>query len=169
MKKLFFLISLVGSSFILHAQQDSSSTSISPLLAKAFEKPSPEEEIARLSSKKDALTVRLSELESDPSGHEEEIARIKGMIRYIDGKVESLQKYLNSVEYAEQSGLPEQGTMSDEEYRAKKLEWYEKQKTQTNGQQENIKTTLTREEFERLPKERQERILSMPERYVILD
>ncbi len=73
---------------------------------------------------------------------------------------------------AKDMGVPEQGDMSDEEYRQKKEEWQAQQAestTEENQPEMTIKTTLTRYEFEKLPADRQEKILSMPERYTIID
>ncbi|MBI3133135.1 MAG: hypothetical protein HYZ14_00525 [Bacteroidetes bacterium] len=168
MKKTLFLLALLASHLWVNGQTNSSGTNLSPALSKAFEKPEPKEEIARLQGKKENLLIRLNELKSNPSQNAEEIARVESLIKYINHKIESLENYLYSVEYAQKTNAPAQGTMSDEEYRAKKLEWQKSQAT-TNEGAGQIKTTLTREEFERLPKERQERILSMPERYTIID
>jgi hypothetical protein len=98
-----------------------------------------------------------------------EINRVEGLIKYLEVKIESVEKYLSSVEYAKQNGMPEQGTMTDEEYEIKVQEWKKQQIENENKQEGEVKTTLTREEFNKLPKERQDRILSMPERYTIID
>lgn len=168
MKTCLFILTMLCLQTGSNAQQTSTPGAPSPLLAKAFEMPDPADEIVRLEGKRDGLLVRLNALKSDPASSAEEIARVESLIQYIDHKIERLQKYLDSVAYAEKTNAPVQGDLSDEAYKAKKLEWQKTQQNDPNADSQ-IKTTLTRAEFERLPKERQERILSMPERYTILD
>ena len=163
MSKIVLLcIVLMTSTFSAVSQDNSQQT-----FPQSFEKADPQEEITRLEDKKFKLNIRLNELkQKDALVHAEEIARIEGMLKYVDVKIAKQQKILNSNQYAEKSGVPQKGALSDADYRAKKLEFHN-QNTEQEPMQ--IKTTLTRYELEKLPKERQERILSMPERYTIVD
>lgn len=133
---------------------------------KSDQKESPHVEKARLEQKKSNILIRIDQLKTE-NGDQAEIERLEGLVRYIDRKIESLDKIILSVEYAEKTGAPVKGTMSDEEYEQKKLEWKDNQVQDDSENQ--IKTTLTRYEFEKLPKETQEKILSMPERYTIVE
>ncbi|MBK9591154.1 MAG: hypothetical protein IPO32_06520 [Crocinitomicaceae bacterium] len=118
---------------------------------------------------KNQLEVRLTELKNAAASDSTEINRVEGLIKYLDVKIEAVENYLSSVEYAKQNGMPEQGSMTDEEYQIKFQEWKKQQAENENKQEGEVKTTLTREEFNKLPKERQDRILSMPDRYTIID
>lgn len=169
MKKAFSVLILLSINLIVSGQNNTGTTNTGPALSKAFENPDPEIELQRLQSKRYNLVVRLNELKSAEQPDPVEINRIEGLIKYLDAKIESIEKYLASVKYAEEQGMPVQGNLSDEEYQAKLLEWKKQRSEDTNKQEGEIKTTLTREEFNRLPKERQERILGMPERYTIID
>lgn len=157
---------LCAASFV-HGQQNPEN--VGPALSKAFENPDPELELQRLQGKRDALVIRLNELKAVETPDATEIARVEGLIKYLDVKIEAVQKYLLSVEYAEEQGMPQQGTMTDEEYEIKLQEWKKQRAESPNKEEGEVKTTLTREEFNALPKERQDKILSMPERYTILD
>lgn len=168
MKKILFVsVLLMSFSSLLVAQEIQ--TSDSPTLSQAFENPNPEMELIRLESIKSRLQLRLDELKSNPTSDPAEIMKVEGTINYINAKIESLQKEILSIQYANQQGMPVQGSMSDEEYQVKLKEWKLEQQNNTKTGDEQVKTTLTREEFDRLPKERQEKILGMPERYTILD
>jgi hypothetical protein len=92
--------------------------------------------------------------------------RIENMLIYIDDKIDVQKKILQSENYAKELGVPQKGKLSNEEYRSKKLELYSKQEGKPVVQ---IQTKITRYEFEALPKDRQEKILSMPERYTVVD
>lgn len=166
MKNKFVLGFVFSMNVVSFSQELQPGGTLSPVFAQAMENEDPKIELQRLKSKKEALNIRLQELKNNPLSDPEEIIRVEGLMKYIDTKTERLENYIQSVEYAEKNNLPIQGTMSDEEYKSKKLAW---QQTLDPKVESQIKTTLTREEFERLPKERQERILSMPERYIILN
>jgi len=166
MKNKFVLIGLFAFNAIVFSQQLQPGGDLSPLFSNAMQNEDPKAELERLQSKKAALNMRLQELKNNPASDPQEIIRVEGLLKYIDTKSERISNYLQSVEYAEQNDLPVKGTMTDEEYKSKKQAWQQKLDPNADAQ---IKTTLTREEFERLPKERQERILSMPERYIILN
>ena len=166
MKNKFVLFGLFTISLVGYSQELQPGGYLSPVFSQAMENEDPKAELERLQSKKQALNIRLQELKNNPAADPQEIIRIEGLLKYIDTKSERLQNYLQSVEYAEKNNAPVKGSMSDEEYKSKKLAWQETLDSNADAQ---IKTTLTREEFERLPKERQERILSMPERYIILN
>lgn len=163
------MLSLVLFSAIIYCQQAPDDVNLSPSLSKAFENDDPKLELIRLQGKKSQLEIRLNELKTLPQPDSVEINRVEGLIKYLDVKIEAVEKYLSSVEYAQKNGMPEQGSMTDEEYQVKLQEWKKKQAETENKQEGEIKTTLTREEFNKLPKERQDRILSMPERYTIID
>jgi hypothetical protein len=136
-------------------------------LSQIFEKSNPNEEITRLEDKKFKLNLRLTELkEKDAFGNAEEILRIEGLVAYVDAKIAKQQKIVDSNQYAQKEGVPQKGALSEADYRAKKLDFYSKN---TEKEPMVIQTTLTHYEFEKLPKERQERILNMPERYTIID
>ena len=160
--KAFLCLVLLATSIYSYAQNNTQQD-----LPQVFEKSTPQEEIARLEDKKFKLNLRLTELkEKDVFGNAEEIIRIEGMLAYVDAKIEKQQKILNSTQHAEKSGIPQKGALSEADYRAKKLEFHNQN---VDKEPMVIKTTLTRYEFEKLPKERQEKILSMPERYTIVD
>jgi hypothetical protein len=161
--KKFLLIAVAILPFSLFAQETGQPTGVS----QAFEMDNPEDEIARLESKKANIAYRLGVLNQDPVTNADEIARLNGMINYINSKIESLQKVILSQEYAEKTGAPQKNGMTDEQYYQAKLEW--KDSVSKSTQTMPVKTTLTRYEFEKLPKDRQEKILSMPERYTIID
>ncbi len=166
MKNKLVLIGLFAFNAVAYSQELQPGGNLSPVFSQAMENDDPKAELERLQSKKAALNIRLQELKNNPASDPQEIIRVEGLLKYIDTKSERLENYLQSAEYAEKNGVPVKGTMSDEEYKSKKLAW---QQTLDSNADSQIKTTLTREEFERLPKERQERILSMPERYIILN
>ncbi|MBK7129868.1 MAG: hypothetical protein IPM74_04800 [Crocinitomicaceae bacterium] len=166
MKKLFLILPFIVFANMMHAQEQANPA---PVLSKAFEKPDPYAEITRLDGKRNNLVIRLQELKADPNSDPAEIARVEGLIKYIDGKLETLHNYVESVEYADEQGKPEQGNLTDEEYKVKLEEWKKEQVEKQETGADPVKTTLTREEFNRLPKERQDIILSMPERYTIVD
>lgn len=169
MKKILSVLSFVFISAAAYCQQAPDDANLSPTLSKAFENDNPELELQRLQGKKNQLEIRLTELKNMPQADTTEINRVEGLIKYLNIKIESLEKYLSSVEYAKQQGMPEQGSMTNEEYQIKVQEWKKQQAETENKQEGEVKTTLTREEFNKLPKERQDRILSMPERYTIID
>ena len=164
MKKFLFFI-LISSTCSLFGQETTTTSSISQV----FEYGDPKIELARLEDKKLNLEARLDQLKSDPNADPAEISRVQGTINYLNAKIESLQKEILSIEYAENQGMPNQGSMSDEEYEQKLEEWKKQQQNNTANDDKIVKTTLTKEEFNRLPKERQNIILSMPERYTIID
>lgn len=169
MKKILSILflSLLGAgSFSQQAPEDADA---SPALSKAFENDDPYLELQRLQGKKNQLEIRLTELKNSAQADSTEINRVEGLIKYLDVKIEAVENYLSSVEYAKQNGMPEQGTMTDEEYQIKFQEWKKQQAENENKQEGEVKTTLTLEEFNKLPKERQDRILSMPDRYTIID
>ncbi len=169
MKKILSILFLALLGTATFSQQAPEDANVSPALSKAFENDDPKLELQRLQGKKNQLETRLIELKNSPQADTTEINRVEGLIKYLEVKIESVEKYLSSVEYAKQNGMPEQGTMSDEEYQIKVQEWKKQQIENENKQEGEVKTTLTREEFNKLPKERQDRILSMPERYTIID
>ena len=137
------------------------------VIPQVFEKSNPTEEINRLEDKKFKLTLRINELKAkDALGNAEEIVRIENVLIYIDDKIDVQKKILLSENYAKELGVPQKDKLSNEEYRSKKLELYSKQEDKPLVQ---IQTKITRYEFEALPKDRQEKILSMPERYTIID
>lgn len=161
-RKAFLCFILLAASFGGFAQNDTQQN-----IPQVFEKASPQEEITRLEDKKFKLNIRLNQLiQEDAFGNAEEIIRIEGMIKYVDAKIAKQQKILTSEEHASKLGLPQKGALSESDYRSKKLEFHNKTEEK---EPMVIKTTLTRYEFEKLPKERQERILNMPERYTIID
>ena len=169
MKTLTFSLFLLSATMMF--AQENNTEPITDI-SKVFEKVDPQEEIYRLEEKRATLSSRLFVLKENEEANYDEIYRVEGMIQYIDKKIESLNKILVSEQYADDMGMPEQGDMSDEEYRQKKEEWQAEQDEKTNdGNQPEmvIKTTLTRYEFEKLPADRQEKIVSMPERYTIID
>jgi hypothetical protein len=163
LRNIVLLLSIIILPAGLFAQETGQNTNVS----QAFEMDNPKEEIARLESKKANITYRLEVLNQNAVTNADEIARLNGMINYINAKIESLQKVILSEEYAEKTGAPEKNGMTDEQYKQAKLEW--KDSISASTQNMPIKTTLTRYEFEKLPKDRQEKILSMPERYTIID
>ncbi|MBK6952923.1 MAG: hypothetical protein IPH24_12995 [Crocinitomicaceae bacterium] len=169
MKKILSILflSLLGAAAF--SQQAPEEANVSPALSKAFENDDPKLELQRLQGKKNQLEVRLTELKNAAASDSTEINRVEGLIKYLDVKIEAVENYLSSVEYAKQNGMPEQGSMTDEEYQIKFQEWKKQQAENENKQEGEVKTTLTREEFNKLPKERQDRILSMPDRYTIID
>lgn len=157
------LVLLLFSSVAIYAQETSQT------IPQVFEHEDPEMELARLKEKKINLENRLTQLKSDPNSDPAEISRVQGTINYLNAKIESIEKEILSIEYAEKEGMPQQGNLSDEEYQRKLEEWKKEHQQNNSSSDQIIKTTLTREEFNRLPKERQEKILSMPERYTIID
>lgn len=169
MKKILSILflSLLGAATF--SQQVPENANGSPSLSKAFENDDPKLELQRLQGKKNQLEIRLTELKNSPQSDSVEINRVEGLIGYLEVKIEAVENYLSSVEYAKQNGMPEQGTMTDEEYQIKFQQWKKQQAENNNKQEGEVKTTLTRDEFNRLPKERQDRILSMPDRYTIID
>lgn len=169
MKKILSILFLTLLGTAAHSQQAPEDANISPTLSKAFENDDPNLELQRLQGKKNQLETRLIELKNSPEADTIEINRVEGLIKYLEVKIESVEKYLSSVEYAKQNGMPEQGSMTDEEYQIKVQEWKNQRAETENKQEGEVRTTLTRDEFNRLPKERQDRILSMPERYTIID
>lgn len=162
LKNLCFFVGLFLPCMALTQTNDDSPVNNNP--TEIFEKEDPKQEIQRLEFKKAQLNNRLDALKNDPAGHEAEIENIEGMIAYIDRKISENKKILLSEEYAENIGVPEKGTVSDETYENKKSEAVKGH----DDSEMKIHTTLTQEEFNKLPKERQEKILSMPERYTIL-
>jgi PBP1b-binding outer membrane lipoprotein LpoB len=169
MKKILSILflSLLGAAAF--SQQAPEDANVSPALSKAFENDDPQLELQRLQGKKNQLEIRLTELKNSAQSDSTEINRVEGLIKYLDVKIEAVENYLSSVEYAKQNGMPEQGTMTDEEFQIKFQEWKNQQAEIENKQEGEVKTSLTREEFNKLPKERQDRILSMPDRYTIID
>lgn len=129
------------------------------------EKETPEAEIERLKDRKEKLAYRLSLLTHEPVKNATDISLIKERIAYIDRKIESKQKVIFSIKYAEENGLVKKEGISAKEFEQIKLRHTQHSSTDKS----QVKTTLTRYELEKLPKERQEKILSMPERYTILD
>jgi len=166
MKYLLFLMLagfMVSTTF---GQETGTSTSTQTDVSKAFEEQDPQEEIYRLQAKRANLIYRIGVLNKEPLANQEEINQAEAMIKYIDSKIESLQKIILSEEYAEKNGAPQKDGLTEEEYEKKKMEWKD---TLTTNSEMQIKTVLTRYEFNKLPKDRQEKILSMPERYTIID
>lgn len=135
-------------------------------ISQVFNNDDPKVKRDRLAFKRQNLVNRIDQLSQDPE-NQEEVSRLQGMVRYLDKKIEQLDKVIMSEEYANKIGAPEKGNMSEEEYQQKKSEWAEEKSDSTPPMP--IKTTLTRYEFEKLPKEKQEKILSMPERYTIIE
>ena len=134
-------------------------------LPQIIEKETPEAEIARLKDRREKLAYRLSLLTHEPAENATDIALIQERMNYIDRKIESKQKVISSIKYAEENGLIKKEGMSAKDFEQIKLRHTQHSSTDKS----QIKTTLTRYELEKLPKERQEKILSMPERYTILD
>ncbi|MEZ4923737.1 MAG: hypothetical protein R2780_11240 [Crocinitomicaceae bacterium] len=162
-------LNLLNTAFMLlwvvvgHSQNNNNSSIKQESITEVFEKEDTKEEIDRLKFKKDRLEYRLAEVKKSPVGREYEISQIEGTINYIDHKIKEKENILKSEIYAQEFNIPEKGSLSDEEYRKKKMENLPDNKSGNM----TIKTTLTQEEFDRLPKDRQEKILSMPVRYTI--
>ena len=161
MKKISIAVFLLAFGTISFAQEN-----INPQdLPKVFEQEDASTELARLNERKEKLSYRLSLLKVKPVENATEIARIENLISYLDRKIESQQKVLNSEQYAEKNGLVKKEGMTAADYEQLKL----KHKDNPAKSTTQITTTLSRYEFEKLPKDRQEKILSMPERYTIID
>lgn len=145
--------------------QENTSTSISQV----FEESNPKDEIARLQSKKENLIYRLGVYKADSATYHQEIIQTEGMIAYIGKKIETLQHTIASEEFAIKNGAPSKEGLSKEEYILKREAWEDSLRATNTIIETPIKTTLTRYEFEKLPLPQQEKILSLPERYTIVD
>lgn len=145
--------------------QENTSTSISQV----FEESNPTEEIARLQSKRENLVYRLGVYKADTITYQQEIIQTEGMIEYVDKKIETLQHTVASEEFAIKNGAPSKDGLSKEEYILKRQAWEDSLRATGTVNETPIKTTLTRYEFEKFPLPQQEKILSMPERYTIVD
>jgi len=145
--------------------QENESTSISQI----FEETDPKLEIVRLESKRDNLIYRLGTYKTDTTTYHQEIIQTEGMIVYIDKKIETLQHTITSEEFALKNGAPKKEGLSKEEYILKRQAWEDSLRSTNTNVDIPLKTTLTRYEFEKLPLPQQEKILSMPERYTIVD
>ena len=122
MKRISIAVFLVFIGYHSFAQEN-----INPSdLPQVFEKDTPEAEIARLSERKEKLAYRLSLLSTDPVENATEIARIQDLIAHIDRKIESQQKVLKSVDYAEKNGLIKKDGMTAEQYEQIKLKHKQK-------------------------------------------
>ena len=138
-------------------------------VSQVFEESNPTEEIARLQSKRENLIYRLGVFKADSINYQQEIIQTEGMIAYIDNKIETLQHTVDSEKFATTHGAPSKEGLSKEEYILKHQAWEDSLRATNTIIEAPIKTTLKRYEFEKLPLTQQEKILSMPERYTIVD
>ncbi len=137
-------------------------------LSDIFEIKGVKEEIIRLDIKRENLLNRKGELFLNQNGNVDQINRIEEIVSDINYKIENLQNRLKLEEEYIQKGFPVKGLVSDEEYIKKKQEWDKLNPGYINElKQKQIR--LKKYEFEKLPKERQNIILSMPERYLIIE
>lgn len=145
--------------------QENQTTTISTV----FEEPNPQDEIYRLQAKRENLVYRYNILKQDSITNQEELIRTQGMISYIDKKIETLQHTVTAEQFATTTGAPDKAALSKEEYIIQRQAWEDSIRATNTNVNIPIKTTLTRYEFEKLPLPQQEKILSMPERYTIVD
>jgi len=151
------------------SQENETSNSQPTNISGVFEEPNPQDEIYRLEAKRENLVYRYSILSQDTITNHEELIRTQGIIRYIDKKIETLKHTVAAEEFAVNTGAPDKATMSKEAYILKRQAWEDSIRATNTDVNIPIKTTLTRYEFEKLPLPQQEKILSMPERYTIVD
>lgn len=170
MKILKFLV-LSGILFPLTSisQENENSASQPTTISTVFVEQNPQDEIYRLQEKRENLVYRYNILSQDTLTNQEELLRTQGMIAYIDKKIETLQHTLAAEEFAISTGAPDKAVLTKEEYIQQRQEWEDSIRATNTNVNIPIKTTLTRYEFEKLPLPQQEKILSMPERYTIVD
>ena len=138
------------------------------IVSKVFEKEDMNEEIIKLEIKRENLLNRKQQLIIDTEKNTVQINRIKEIVRYIDNKIDKLNFQLKLEEDCHQKGMPVKGLLSEEEYIKKKQEW-DKLNPELKNELEQKQLILRKHEFGKLPKERQDKILSMPERYLIIE
>ena len=109
-------------------------------------------EIISLEAKRENLLSRKYQLIIDPYENTDQINRIEEMVSYIDYKLIKLHFQLKI----------------EEEYIKKKHEW-DILNPELKNELKQDQLILRKYEFDRLTKERQAKILSMPERYVIIE
>ena len=125
-------------------------------------------EIISLEAKRENLLNRKHQLIIDPDKNTDQINRIEEMVSYIDYKLIKLHFQLKIEEDYLNNGKTKKDILSSEEYVKIKQEWNNlNTELKKDIQQKQIE--LKRSELERLPKERQKKVLSMPERYLIIE
>ena len=125
-------------------------------------------EIISLEAKRENLLNRKHQLIIDPDENTDQINRIEEMVSYIDYKLIKLHFQLKIEEDYLNNGKIKKDILSTDEYVKIKQEWNNlNTELKKDIQQKQIE--LKRSELERLPKERQKKVLSMPERYLIIE
>ena len=126
-------------------------------------------EILSLNIKRDNLLNRKDQLNKGlDENNTDQINRIEELVSYIDYKLIKLHFQLKVEEEFLKNGNTKKDLLSTEEYVKIKQEW-QKLNTELKKEIQQKQIELKRSELERLPKERQKKVLSMPERYLIIE
>ena len=137
-------------------------------ISKVYDEQGLNAEIISLEAKRENLQNRKHQLIVDPNENTDQINRIEEMVSYIDYKLIKLHFQLKIEEDYLNNGKTKQDILSTNEYVKMKQEWNNlNTDLKKDIQQKQIE--LKRSELERLPKERQKKVLSMPERYLIIE
>lgn len=125
-------------------------------------------EIISLEAKRENLLNRKHQLIIDPDKNTDQINRIEEMVSYIDYKLIKLHFQLKLDDDYLKNGKAKIDLLSIEEYVKVKQEW-DNLNAEIKKEIQQKQIELKRSELERLPKERQKKVLSMPERYLIIE
>jgi len=125
-------------------------------------------EIISLEAKRENLLNRKHQLIIDPDENTDQINRIEEMVVYIDYKLIKLHFQLKIEDDYFSNGKTKKDIFSTDEYVKLKQEW-NNLNTELKKEIQEKQIKLKRSELERLPKERQKKVLSMPERYLIIE
>jgi len=160
-KHLIFLFLYFFPIFLIGQNQNN-------FISKVYDEQGLNAEIISLEAKRENLQNRKHQLIVDPNENTDQINRIEEMVSYIDYKLIKLHFQLKIEEDYLNNGKTKQDILSTNEYVKMKQEWNNlNTDLKKDIQQKQIE--LKRSELERLPKERQKKVLSMPERYLIIE
>ena len=160
-KHLIFLFLYLFPIFLIGQNQNN-------FISKVSEDQGLNTEIISLEAKRENLLNRKHQLIIDLDENTDQINRIEEMVSYIDYKLIKLHFQLKIEEDYLNNGKTKQDILSTNEYVKMKQEWNNlNTDLKKDIQQKQIE--LKRSELERLPKERQKKVLSMPERYLIIE
>tara|TARA_B110000014_G_scaffold259016_2_gene246060 strand:- start:1686 stop:2201 length:516 start_codon:yes stop_codon:yes gene_type:complete len=160
-KHLIFLFLYLFPIFLIGQNQNN-------FISKVSEDQGLNTEIISLEAKRENLLNRKHQLIIDLDENTDQINRIEEMVSYIDYKLIKLHFQLKIEEDYLNNGKTKKDILSTDEYVKIKQEWNNlNTELKKDIQQKQIE--LKRSELERLPKERQKKVLSMPERYLIIE